>query len=379
MRGGTRASSVEREAAALERTKRRAYPPFLVLFALLVGTNWLMREPDDVVVTFVYPVVTLGMLAAVPLLASRRIPLHHGELAVFVLASLLIFLRIVDLLFRPELGPQVKLLTGAQLWSLALLLVAAFIMFEHRLAVRVGSGLLGFSLALTLAALGLEASRGQLTGETTLYLLRAHLLLGLLLILVSVGTSLREQYHRAIERTALLEERALTDPLTGVANRHAGQERLEAEVTDSHRRGRPLSAVIVDLDRFKAINDTYGHATGDEVLVAAAGAFGAALRSRDFVVRWGGEEFLVVLPETATDEAIAVAERCRRMIAGLNPKGLRVTATFGVAELTEDETAASLLRRADLGLYQGKHEGRDRTVSGPGVPSPREPAGEAGT
>lgn len=372
-------SSVQREAAALERTKRRAYPPFLVLFALLVGTNWLVREPGDVVVTFVYPVVALGMLTAVPLLTSRRVPLFRGELTVFVLASLLVFLRIVDLLFRPELGPQVKLLTGAQLWSLALLLVAAFIMFEHRLAVRIGGGLLGFSLALTVAALALEASRGQLAGDTTLYLLRVHLLLGLLLILVSVGTSLREQYHRAIERSALLEEQALTDPLTGVANRHAGQERLEAEVADSHRRGRPLSAVMVDLDQFKAINDTYGHAIGDAVLVAVAQTIVAALRSRDFLVRWGGEEFLLVLPETDADDAIAVAERCRRTVAGLNPEGLRVTATFGVAEVTKDETAASLLRRADLGLYQGKNDGRDRTVGGPDVASPHEPAGEAGS
>ncbi|MGM0819539.1 MAG: diguanylate cyclase domain-containing protein [Actinomycetota bacterium] len=375
--GGASVSSVRSEEAALERTKRRAYPAFLLLFTLVVATNWFARDPDDVVVTVVYPVIVVVLLAAVPLLHTRRVRLRTLELAMFGFASLSVFLRNADLLFRPELGPQVQVLTGAQLWSLGLLVVGAFIMFERRLALRIGAGLVGLSLALTVAALGLEASRGQLTGEATLYLLRVHVLLALLLILVSVATTIREQYHRAVERAALLEERALTDPLTGIANRHAGQERLEAEIADSRRRGRPLSVVMVDLDRFKSVNDTYGHVTGDAVLVAVATAIVSTLRTGDLVARWGGEEFLLVLPETSAAVATDVAERCRRTIADLHPEGLRVSATLGVAELVDGETTAQLLKRADVGLYQGKHDGRDRTSSGPDVPWPHEPAGEA--
>lgn len=358
-------TSVAAEQAALERTKRRAYPAFIVIFSALVATNWLTREPFDLVVGYLYPVIVAGLLLALALLLSGRVRLRALEIGVFALATLALFVRNVDLLFRDELAPQVMLLTGAQLWSFGLVLAGAFIMFERRLAIRLGVGMLALSSLLTVAAMGLEAGRGQLVGETVLYLVRVHVLLVLLLILVAVATGLREQYHRAIERAALLEQQALTDPLTRVANRRAAQERLEEELVDGERRGRPLSVAMLDVDHFKAVNDTYGHETGDVVLREVAAALSATVRARDLVARWGGEEFLLLLPETTAGEALAIAERVRLAIAGLHPEGLRITATIGVAEAADGETAGSLLRRADLGLYAGKQDGRNQTVSDP--------------
>ncbi len=162
---------------------------------------------------------------------------------------------------------------------------------------------------------------------------------------------------------------AVTDALTGLYNRHymdAHLQRLHARAVSETR---PLSLIICDLDRFKAVNDTYGHAAGDAVLRHVAEKLASSVRAPDLVVRQGGEEFVVVLPDTAIAEAERVAERLRRAIAEtpvpLDTDGaaLRVTASFGVADIRWDEPSADdALRRADEALYRSKHNGRDRVT-----------------
>lgn len=241
-------------------------------------------------------------------------------------------------------------------------------MFQRRLALRTGTGPIGLSLVPAVAALGLEAAWATERGDDALSAPRptparpaARPRLG--------GYEPARAAPPRDRARLLLEERALTDPLTRVANRHAGEEQLEAKVADGHRRGRPLSAVMVDLARFKAIDDDDGHPTGDAVLGAVADVLGAVRGDRDLFVRWGGEEFLLIPPETIFDDAAGVGERGHHTIAGLGPRGLRSTATLGVAGFAEGETAASPLRRADVAV----HEGRDRTVDAPAMPLAREP------
>lgn len=165
-----------------------------------------------------------------------------------------------------------------------------------------------------------------------------------------------------------LEQSALHDPLTGLANRTKFLQRFEEEVDRQRRSGKPLALVAMDLDHFKQVNDRFGHLTGDMVLRETAKTLRAAVRQTDLVARFGGEEFLVLLPETDGDGAVRVAENLRRLVAEQvfrlpgNSERLHVTATFGIAQspATAPLSLDSLLEAADQAAYRGKHQGRNR-------------------
>lgn len=159
-----------------------------------------------------------------------------------------------------------------------------------------------------------------------------------------------------------IAELARTDALTGVPNRRHMEEALDREVARSERQGIPLSLVFVDLDHFKQVNDSLGHDTGDAVLVASARVLGSGLRPYDVVARWGGEEFVVLLPGASAEHARAVAERLRSGLEALivPPCSRPVTGSFGVARQRRGEAAPALLRRADEAAYRAKQGGRNR-------------------
>ena len=215
---------------------------------------------------------------------------------------------------------------------------------------------------LAVIAMQRDAAAGELPTTVVVHLDRVHAFLAIVLAVVAGAAALREQLDRALGRAEVLRTQAISDPLTGLANRTAGNERLDDESSDARRRRWPLAIVLFDIDHFKAINDTHGHLVGDEVLIATAEVISAAVRPRDLLVRWGGEEFLIVLPETTGDEAMEIAERARRALAAARPHGQSVTATFGVAEHLEHEEVKDLLARADAALYEGKGGGRDQVV-----------------
>ena len=172
----------------------------------------------------------------------------------------------------------------------------------------------------------------------------------------------------------LAETRAATDALTGLANTRAAHDTLKRMVAQASRTITPLAALLIDLDHFKQVNDSYGHARGDEVLAAAAEAMRAAVRESDFLGRFGGEEFLVLLPNTDRDGAARVAEAIRVAVASVTvPRVDRdITTCVGVAVLPNDAgDAETLLRCADRALYMAKANGRNRVeVSEPRAPAP---------
>jgi diguanylate cyclase (GGDEF)-like protein len=161
------------------------------------------------------------------------------------------------------------------------------------------------------------------------------------------------------------ERRATTDLLTGIANRNHCLDRLEEALERSRRYGHPLSVLALDLDHFKAVNDRYGHAAGDAVLLRFAETISAVLRSIDVFGRMGGEEFLIVLPDTQLAGAGDVAERVRAAVEALSipvdRAVLRITVSIGVAQMNHTNVDALLLD-ADRALYQAKAQGRNRTV-----------------
>ena len=207
----------------------------------------------------------------------------------------------------------------------------------------------------------------------------AHFWTGLMWFLTgSVSALMLGLFHVLLrelrERESRLHSLTRTDALTELANRRHFIEVLTKEHARASRHGYPLSCVMIDLDHFKAINDQYGHATGDEVLRQTAERLSSALRETDLVARYGGEEFVALLPDTHQEGAEMVAERCRELLAGspmemTDGQTISVTASFGVAVLTTKKTPGvdELLRAADDALYEAKGSGRNRvSISGLG-------------
>jgi diguanylate cyclase (GGDEF)-like protein len=171
--------------------------------------------------------------------------------------------------------------------------------------------------------------------------------------------------NRELKRNeATIRELMQTDSLTGVGNRRRLDESLIAEVERSQRYHHSLCLLITDMDHFKDVNDHHGHALGDEVLKRFALLLREHCRQSDLVARFGGEEFVILLPDTSLENAVACAERIRQRLESQPLVGRvgRVTASFGVAMLAKQEDGADLMRRADQALYRSKKEGRNRVT-----------------
>lgn len=162
-----------------------------------------------------------------------------------------------------------------------------------------------------------------------------------------------------------LVHQAMRDPLTRCFTRQSGLELLEIQLHQSRRAGTPLSLAFIDLDRFKRINDSYGHEAGDATLTAVGAAIKPLVRREDLVIRWGGEEFLLALPNTPMARAQEVVARLREHGFGVSPDGKPVTASIGLVEVSAQEItdAAGLIRLADERMYLAKQRGRDCVVA----------------
>lgn len=210
-------------------------------------------------------------------------------------------------------------------------------------------------------------ARPMPAGLNTLYFLM-NLGCGFILIGLMLYYFVRDReiaYGKLLESEAHIRELMLTDPLTGVANRRHLDDRLAMELARLVRYGQPLAVILTDIDWFKRVNDTYGHAAGDAVLEAFARTLEASIRSSDFLARYGGEEFVLLLPNTAAGEATAFAERMREAARSIRIPGteLGITASFGVTLARPGETMTEMLSRADEAMYLSKSGGRDRVTT----------------
>lgn len=180
------------------------------------------------------------------------------------------------------------------------------------------------------------------------------------LIVIALIHLALSRYHRRIE------EMASTDKLTGFLNRHAASLLIEQLIAVQRRTAQPVTVILADLDHFKRINDSYGHRIGDEVLVATAHTLRGALRASDYAIRWGGEEFLLILPGCDGPESRPLAEKLRSTIEQLTPcpahPELRVSISLGISQHFPGESMDQTIARADKALYQAKAAGRNRVV-----------------
>ena len=177
--------------------------------------------------------------------------------------------------------------------------------------------------------------------------------------------ALADKLHKLETATVTISRLARTDELTGLHNRRSFNEIFALALSAARRHGYPLSLICIDLDHFKAVNDTFGHSVGDLVLKDFSKLMLEMVRDEDVAARWGGEEFIILLAHSDCEAAAALAERIRSSFEQ-NPSRatlLVMTASFGVAQLQEGEQEDALIRRSDEALYRAKHEGRNRVVT----------------
>ena len=196
--------------------------------------------------------------------------------------------------------------------------------------------------------------------------------------ILSLNSNLNNLTRELFKKNALLEqankdlevandkilEISRSDPLTQLANRRYFDEKMKEILSLSRRQSQPLSIIMTDIDKFKFVNDTFGHHAGDQVLVGYANLMREHCREEDVVARFGGEEFILALSHTDGRQACSLAERLRQSLAqsDLLDNGHLVTASFGVAQWQGNEEVAELIRRADTALYRAKEAGRNRTL-----------------
>ncbi|HNX94792.1 MAG TPA: GGDEF domain-containing protein [Holophaga sp.] len=182
----------------------------------------------------------------------------------------------------------------------------------------------------------------------------------------------REKQLKQLSQTLEIENRTIgdmarRDPLTGVRNRAGILDELFQECEDAHRTGHPLALIFMDIDHFKLVNDRHGHAVGDEVLREFARNLEMLTRRSDYLIRWGGEEFVLICPETSLEDAVKLAEKARKHLEQIQwPMGIALTASFGVTVLGDDPIQKGL-ERADAALYDAKNAGRNCVKTSPAL------------
>lgn len=181
-----------------------------------------------------------------------------------------------------------------------------------------------------------------------------------LLILIAGVTALASASQLAF--MIALVRQAIHDPLTGIFSRGSGKEILNLQWAAAQRNQQPLTLAFIDLDHFKAINDSFGHEAGDQVLCAFADHISQSLRSSDSLLRWGGEEFLIIMPNTRLDQAKLAIQRMQQNGFSTRPDGAALTASIGLAEYREDQLSdqKQLIELADQRMYQAKQAGRNQ-------------------
>ncbi len=199
-------------------------------------------------------------------------------------------------------------------------------------------------------------------------LLTDYLMYLLIALIVNASTAMLEGYEAA------WHEAAAKDPLTGTYNRLAFRTLYPRYHEQAQQGGTPLAVMLLDIDNFKHINDRFGHNTGDVVLKEVSSVLQQGIRRTDLLVRWGGEEFLILLPDTSLPEALHLAERLRGHIHQHTfPVAQPVTASFGVAELRTGESQETFIHRCDEALYLAKQRGKNRVAYWDSAPSPNQP------
>lgn len=347
-----------------ESTKRSGYIAVIGLLVLSVGLLWaangIQQHP---VHRIAFPSILVVSGVAFVGILTKKMSLGVAEW-LFLIGSGAVLIPAL-LLWRTHPSPDVAHVTSlvvAMIW-LGPVYPLCFLMFGTRRGLRMCLVFyMGFVLIMWRPVLTDILAGGQTPLETTIAI-SLFGTFGIMIVFLWLLASRLEALIAARTAARIFETQAITDPLTGIANRRRLDDELERLLARFHRYGEPLSAIMIDLDRFKEINDRFGHDAGDEALVEVVDRLSAIVREEDLLGRWGGEEFLLLAPHADHADAFELAERCRQTIANRPMQKIgHVTASFGVATLTSSDDPRTLLRRADRALFDAKTQGRNRVV-----------------
>lgn len=373
MMGGATAVPAEADAVGEQYStwKQRAYAVAVLLTTLLLVWLIVVEGVDTSYWGIAYPVLATYGAALFAVLWWRQFPLRTVES--LVLGPLVGV--VLGFLAAWRIAPEVFAIEAANLFLVMLWVGPAFplffLLFTTRRALQVSLGVYGVFLALVLPpALG-GAAPSYAAGSLSRSTISLAVFFAVLIALLWVLASRLEDLASARAEAKLFAAQAVTDTLTGLANRRQLDDELERQIASAHRYGQPLSITLVDVDSFKTINDRLGHQVGDRVLIEVAQQLTGSVRTSDLLGRWGGEEFLLISPHTDHHAARVLAERCRARVADATfAEEVHVTASFGVAALAAEDDARTLVRRADHALYPAKNQGRDRVETVVDVPDP---------
>jgi len=351
--------------------KRRAYVAVMLLTAPLLVWLIIVEGLGTSYWGIAYPVLATYDVVLLAVLWRRRLSLRAVEALVLgplvgVVLGFLAAWRVAPAAIATEASD----LFLVMLWA-GLAFPLCFLLFGTWRGLQASLGIYGVFLLLVLPPALRDAIPGPVAGSTGRSIISLAVFFAVMIALLWVLASRMEELASARTEARLFAAQAVTDPLTGLANRRQLDDGLDEQIAGARRQPQPVSVVLIDIDRFKVVNDRHGHEAGDRVLVEIARRLTGSVRTADILGRWGGEEFLLISPYTDHDAALELAERCRASVADATfLRAVRITASFGVATLAAEDDARALLRRADYALYRAKNEGRDRVVGSARVPVP---------
>jgi diguanylate cyclase len=346
-------------AAPLGALKRKIYLvvwPFGVVATILC---WMARAGNTPVERWLYPLLGLCFIALAAMLLwwKDARSLRVIERFLFGIVALSLLARFYDVLWAQpfvEASPTVASL----LYWFPLAYVLAHIAFDAR-GNLVSLAFFAATLAPGLARILPDITAGDI--GASLDLMKFYLANVVYIALLFAVAALRQQYARTVTQAETMAQLAYTDAVTGMSNRMHLNGLLAKELERARRFKREFSVILFDLDHFKNVNDTHGHDAGDDVLRETARTVREHLRPSDELGRWGGDEFLILTPESDAASSRQLAERLRQVVAGHAAHASDpITASFGVATYREGEDAEGLVKLADEALYRAKRAGRNR-------------------
>lgn len=341
-----------------EQLKRGVLTIILVLAWLASLFAWGIMEWQGTVSTVLRVVFALNVIFHPTMFAivwRRLLPLRFVELSCLVFATLICAGCMALHLYSPTYGADIDL-RPLYLW-IPVLYVFAFVIGDHKSGLRLSLAILALYVGISLPYL---LTPPQPATNFTIQLL---VVSGVLISALHFFAGYQGRFQRAQLTMDELTQLAHTDVLTQLPNRRRTMSMIETELTRFSRYGHTFSLILLDIDHFKAINDQFGHHVGDQTIAALAMRVHDVLRTTDAIGRWGGEEFVILLPETTLDEAKHKADTLCAHIAARPLVGNHTTTiSCGVASIESADTLDTLLQRADNAMYAAKAAGRNRAV-----------------
>lgn len=340
-----------------DHLKRRVLMTILAIAWVASGFAWATMES----LGLASPVLRLvfgANLAFHPIVFAiiwtRALPQRVVDLSCLCFAAGICAACMALRLYSPTYGASIDL-QPLYLW-IPVIYVFAFTLADYRSSLRLSLVTLG-----TFVAISLPFLVGQSDRSLSNFTIQLHMVSAVLIAALYFFSSYSHRFQVAQLTVDELARLANTDELTKLANRRRMTEAIEYELIRFARYGHAFSIIVFDIDHFKTVNDRFGHGVGDDTLVALAARTSAVMRDVDTLGRWGGEEFIVILPETRFEETLQKATSlCGQVAAAPLIGDHPITVSCGVTSVRRDDTADALLQRADVALYAAKRRGRNR-------------------